>query len=168
MINWMFYPKTRQVDELSLRIVNVFSEKAVEIDSATHQLKSDDVLALIQAKLSDLDFLVETSKRKEEKINVPVLFGVNGKIEKYFDADAYNKTFNYVIEVEAGRAVTNYQFLKDFFEACVMYNVDYLCIAVRNVYRSAKDFEKVCAFFDTLYQSDRMEIPLKGLLIVGY
>ena len=49
-----------------------------------------------------------------------------------------------------------------------MCDVDYLCIAVRNVYRKSKDFEKVCLFFDTLYQSGRLGIPLKGLLIIGY
>jgi hypothetical protein len=38
----------------------------------------------------------------------------------------------YVVEVEAGRGVVNYQFLKDFFEACTMVGVEKLCIAVRN------------------------------------
>lgn len=48
---------------------------------------------------------------------MPVLFGVNGKIEKSFGADAYSADTGYVIEVEAGRALINYQFLKVFFEA---------------------------------------------------
>jgi len=74
----------------------------------------------------------------------------------------------YVIEVEAGRAVTNYQFLKDFFEASMMYNVDYLCIAVRNIYRKSKDFEQVVKFFDAMFSSKRIVVPLKGLLVIGY
>ena len=97
-----------------------------------------------------------------------MLFGRNGKIEKSFEADAYNDKYGYVIEVEAGRGVTNYQFLKDFFEACTMSNVQQLCIAVRNVYRSSDDFEKVCRFFEALYASNRLIVPLSGILIIGY
>lgn len=113
-------------------------------------------------------FEVEKSKKKEDKISVPVLFGANGKIEKHFDADAYCAEAGYVIEVEAGRGVVNYQFLKDFFEACTMSGVDKLCIAVRNIYSNSNDFDKVCTFFDSLYASGRLGIPLNGLLIIGY
>ena len=97
-----------------------------------------------------------------------MLFGQNGKLEKYFDADGYNITTKTVIEVEAGRAVTNYQFLKDLFQACMMYEVDYLVIALRKDYRGNPDFQNVITFFDTLYASGRLQLPLKGILIIGY
>ena len=93
---------------------------------------------------------------------------MNGKLEKYFDADAYNEELKTVIEVEAGRAVTNYQFLKDLFQACMMHEVDFLVIAVRNTYRTNKDFQSVITFFDTLQASGRLILPLKGILIIGY
>ena len=93
---------------------------------------------------------------------------INGKIEKAFEADGYLSTAGYVIEVEAGRAVVNYQFLKDFFEACTMVGVDKLCIAVRNKYRAFNDFDRVCKFFEAMYASNRLGIPLSGLLIIGY
>jgi len=70
--------------------------------------------------------------------------------------------------VEAGRAVVNNQFLKDFFEACMMQDVDYVVIAVRNDYRGNNDFEAVCAFFEALYASQRMILPLKGVTLIGY
>lgn len=73
-----------------------------------------------------------------------------------------------VIEIEAGRAVSNYQFLKDLFQACVMQDVDYLVIAVRNIYRTSKDFDKLITFLDALYVSNRLILPLKGILIIGY
>ena len=104
----------------------------------------------------------------KDKIHIPVLFGRNGTVEKAFDADAYHPAERFVIEVEAGRAVTNHQFLKDLFQACMMHDVDYLTVAVRNVYRKSKDFEKVYTFFDTLYKSSRLSLPLKGILIIGY
>jgi hypothetical protein len=99
---------------------------------------------------------------------VPVLFGLNGILEKSFEADAYHNENKTVLEIEAGRGVTNYQFLKDLFQACMMNNVEYLVIGVRRIYRTSKDFEKVVTFFDTLYASDRLQLPLKGILVVGY
>lgn len=108
------------------------------------------------------------SKKDEDKIKVPVLYGKNGKLEKSFDADAYSQELKTVIEVEAGRAFTNYQFLKDLFEACVMTDVEYCVIAVRRIYRNSDDFNKVITFMDTLYSSTKFSLPLKGVLIIGY
>lgn len=61
----------------------------------------------------------------------------------------------------------NNQFLKDLFQACMMQDVEYLCIAVRNIYKKKQDFEEVCRFFDALYSSDRFNLPLKGILVIG-
>ena len=168
MINWMYYPKNMQVDNISEKIINAFESLESMIDSNTHTYSSNDVLSILEPDLTSRGFCVEKGKHAQEKIQVPVLFGLNGKIEKAFEADAYSAEYKYVIEVEAGRAVVNYQFLKDFFEACTMFDVNNLCIAVRNKYRGTNDFEKVCLFFNTLYQSGRVGIPLKGLLIIGY
>ena len=44
----------------------------------------------------------------------------------------------------------------------------YLAIAVRNSYGGGNDFEKVVRFFDTLYASNRLQLPLKGILVIGY
>ena len=118
--------------------------------------------------MKKLNFQIEKSKKSNDKIKVPVLFGQNGKLEKYFDADGYNKATKTVIEVEAGRAVSNYQFLKDLFHSCMMYEVDYLVIALRKNYRGNSDFQNVITFFDTLYVSGRLQLPLKRVLIIGY
>jgi hypothetical protein len=111
---------------------------------------------------------VETGKKRDMKICVPVLFGKNGRVEKSFDADAYHAEQGFVVEVEAGRGVVNNQFLKDFFQACMMHDVWYLGIAIRNVYRGSRNYERVISFFDTLYASRRLSLPLKGVLILGY
>ena len=50
----------------------------------------------------------------------------------------------------------------------MMHNVEHLAIAVRNVYRTSNDFERVIRFFDTLYASDRIKLPLARVLIIGY
>lgn len=49
-----------------------------------------------------------------------------------------------------------------------MQGVDYAAIAVRRNYRDSPDFERVVSFVDTLYASDRLHLPLTGLLIIGY
>ncbi len=168
MINYMYLPNNKPLDAVSADVVNAFKKVSSCIDSGSHQLKSDDVLAIIRPELETLGFTVEKSKRSDDLVAVPVLYGVNGKVEKSFEADGYQADSGYVIEVEAGRAVVNNQFLKDFFEACTMVGVEKLCIAVRNQYRSFMDFDRVCKFFESLYASNRLGIPLSGLLIIGY
>lgn len=168
MINWMYFPKNRPLDEVSHQVVKSFQDIAPDIDSESHHYKSDEVLAAVSPGLEAIGFSVEKSKRSEDLVAVPVLYGVNGRIEKSFEADGYLQSAGYVVEVEAGRGVVNYQFLKDFFEACTMVGVEKLCIAVRNTYKASNDFEKVCRFFEAMYASGRLVIPLSGLLIIGY
>jgi hypothetical protein len=88
---------------------------------------------------------------------VPVLFGRKGKVLKCFNAGAHAAGNGWVLEVEAGRAVDNSQFLKDIFQACMMHDVLHLAIAVRNTYRGSDDFAKVESFLETLYSSGRLQ-----------
>jgi hypothetical protein len=172
MINWQYFPKFSATPIHIQEVVNVFKIHKNEINSEIHTHDSNTVLGIIRSNLEENGYIIETSKRKEGKIHVPVLFGMNGKLDKYFEADGLNEKFKTVIEVEAGRGYANNQFLKDLFQASVMHDIDYLIIAVRNIYKTrstkSKDFEKVISFFDTLYASDRLKLPLKGILIVGY
>lgn len=168
MLNWLYFPKNQPCDDTSACVIKVFESMIGQIDSVTHPIASNDVLAILRPGLESNGFRVEKSKRAEDIVSVPVLFGLNGRVEKAFEADAYHAAAKYVIEVEAGRAVLNYQFLKDFFEACMMQNVDYLCIAVRNLYQQSHDFQRVCTFFESLYASNRIIHPLKGILLLGY
>jgi hypothetical protein len=168
VINWIYYPKSPRATPVALAVVDAFVQASDAIDSAVHQLPSNAVLAAVASGLTAAGFIVETGKRAEEKIRVPVLFGRNGRLDKTFDADAYHQAEGFVVEVEAGRAVDNNQFLKDLFQACMMHEVQYLAIAVRNVYRGSPDFERVLRFFDTLYASNRLRLPLDGILIIGY
>jgi len=137
MINWIFYPKSVKATELAVRVVQAFDKAAVDITSETHELKSDDVLAAVAPHLESLGFRVESGKKADQKIQVPVLFGQNGKLEKSFFADAYHESEGFVIEVEAGRGFVNYQFLKDLFQACMMHDVFYLAIATHCEYGEA-------------------------------
>ena len=172
MTEWIFFPQSLEPSDLARRVVGAFEQFESEISSPKNTLDSNGVLLKVRPELEALGFSVEIGKKRAEKITVPVLFGRNGKTAKSFDADAYHIEGKFVLEVEAGRAVSNNQFLKDLFQACLMVDVDYLGIAVRRVYEagnaSGKDFETVVTFFETLYASRRLQLPLKGILIIGY
>lgn len=168
MINWQYFPKSDMAPKIATSVVHVFESVESKISSDFHEYPSNVVLAETCEGLQEIGFEVETGKRASEKIAVPVLFGQNGKLEKSFEADAYHREHEFIIEVEAGRAVANNQFLKDLFQACMMHGVEYLAIAVRNRYRSSNDFERVVRFMNTLYASNRITLPLKGILIIGY
>ena len=168
MINWQYFPKSKSVPEHLKEVILVFQDCEKEINSESYNYTSNQVLGKLRKKLEVLGFQIERGKKKEDKIKVPVLFGLNGKLEKYFDADGYHGEYKTVIEVEAGRAVSNYQFLKDLFQACMMTEVDYLIIAVRRNYRDNPDFQNVVTFFDVLFSSGRLSLPLNGILITGY
>lgn len=169
IISWQHFPKHSPCSAFLRDIVACFEEVSSEIASLKNVGQvSNDVLAKVRPGLEQLGFMVEASKLAEGKIKVPVLYGANGKVEKSFDADAFHPQQKVVVEVEAGRGVTNYQFLKDLFQACVMQDVEYVVIAVRLDYRGSSDYAKVVTFIETIYASNRLILPLKGILIVGY
>lgn len=169
MINWVFFPRSSPPPEFGLAIVQLFEQLADKIDSrAISDQPSDVVMGRLRSGLETLGFRVERGKTSEDKIVVPVLFGRKGKVLKCFNADAHCPGNGWVLEVEAGRAVANNQFLKDIFQACMMHDVLHLAIAVRNHYRGSDDFEKVESFLETLYVSGRLQLPLRGILLIGY
>ena len=168
-IVWQYFPKHSPSPDFIRTLVERFESELSGISSHKNVGQSSDaVLAKMRPGLETMGFLVETGKTSDAKIKVPVLYGKNGRVEKAFDADAYHPVEKVVLEVEAGRGVTNYQFLKDLFQACVMQDVEILAIAVRQDYRGSNDFEKVCTFFETIYASNRLTLPLKGILVLGY
>lgn len=168
MLRYQLFPRSVGMEDTIKRVIQCFDRHISEIESPNHTLKSNEVLGIISPELKEIGFQVEESKASEDKIKVPVLFSLNNRIDKYFDADAVSNDGRIVIEVEAGRAYSNNQFLKDVFQACMMYGVDYLIIAVRNDYRGHADFDVIFNFFETLYINGRLQLPLKGIVLIGY
>lgn len=166
--NWVHYPRSLSPPQFMLDVVDAFIANEAELLAKTDTLKSNGVLAIIRPNLVRQGFEVESGKKAEQKIRVPVLFGRNGAVEKSFEADAWHRDHRVVLEVEAGRGYLNNQFLKDLFQACMMNEVDYCAIAVKNMYQKSRDFESIVAFFETLYTSGRLALPLKGVLLIGY
>lgn len=169
MIQWHTFPKSASPIPVVLDTVLIFEKHLERIDSTRNSaFTSDQVLGIIRGDLEQVGYRVEKDKTSSGKVKIPVLFGLNGKAEKTFDADAFYKSQGVVLEVEAGRAVSNYQFLKDLFQACMMQEANHLIVAVRNDYRGHADFQSVINFFETLYASSRLQLPLTSITIIGY
>lgn len=168
MIRYQFFPRSRGVTNEIQDIIKCFKKVESEIDSAKNTLVSNEVLAKVRPFLENIGYNVELGKSNNQKIDVPVLFGKDNVIDKSFYADALSVDGRIVIEIEAGQATENHRFLKDIFEACMMFDVEYLVLAVRNIYRKHDDFQRVYTFLETLYISNRLQLPLKGILLIGY
>jgi len=146
MINWKYYPTNAKIPKSLSAIVEIFENHESQISSDKYTLESNTVLATITNRLEKIGYQVELSKKNVDKIKVPVTYKERGEIDLAFDADAYHIEDKIVLEVEAGRAVVNYQFLKDLFQACMMVDVEYFCVAVRKTYISRRDYKKVISF----------------------
>ena len=168
MINSQVFPRNIGINENLKRIKDCFVKAEEQIKSPENKLSSNEVLHILRPQLIAADMTVEEGKIKANKITVPVLFGINDKIELSFNADGLSTDRKIVLEVEAGRAVDNHQFLKDIFQASMMIGVEYLVLAVRNNYRGQEDFLIIYKFLETLYISNRIQLPLKGILLIGY
>ena len=172
-INWSYFPKTDPLPEALVETINIFENNHNKIDSTkndTNQLRlsSDKVLKVVEEDFIDAGFSIETGKKKNEKIRVPVLYGHQGTVAQAFEVDGWHKEQKIVLEIEAGRAYSNHQFLKDIFEASVMVNTDYLVLAVRNIYNKQKDYQIIRDWLDTLFVTKRIKFELKGILLIGY
>jgi len=168
MLKYQLFPRSISVLPEIKEVINCFENNYDKIKSPENKLSSNDVLKIIRPSLEKINFKVESGKTQPDKIKIPVLFSLNNKIDKFFDADAVSEDQKIVIEVEAGRAYVNNQFLKDIFQACMMPNVEYLILAVRNDYRGNDNFKSIFAFLETLYINSRLQLPLKGIVLVGY
>ena len=175
-INYRYYSRSKKNIETLNKVKNIFSRALPKIETPLYHLKSNEVLKVVEQDLTGIGFDVE---KPGKKVILKAPINLQNTKFKEFHADAYSKYEDCLIEVEAGRAVENNQFLKDLFEACVIDDVKYLCIAVPNQYKFKSKgknmcknvFDIVCEFIDVFYtceKNGRLNIPLNGILIIGY
>ena len=167
-LRYQLFPRSSGITQEIEDIIACFAKNYEQIKSPDFNLSSDGVLKVLTKDFQSINFRVEEGKSKELKIPIPVLFGWNNEPAKSFNADAVSADGRIVMEVEAGRAYRNNQFLKDLFQACMMPKVEYLVLAVRNHYSGTDDFEDIYQYFETLYINGRLRLPLKGIVLIGY
>lgn len=168
---YAYFSQEEEMPSFLSDLINVFIKNESLISSSHPQSKnsltSDEVLGLLREDLINLGYEVERDRSKDGRVIIP-----NVNLNREFFVDAWNNNFKVVLEVEAGRAYANNQFLKDLFESCIIPQVEYLVIAVKNVYSikqyKSHDFKRISDFMTCLHESERKFIPLKGILIIGY
>lgn len=148
-INYQLFSTNKDVISQELtEVVNVFVKHSEKIDSYNKKLRSNEVLECLAYDLKHCGYIIKENRSSEP--------------------DAYNKQHQIIIEIEAGRGLTNNQYLKDLLEVCMLDNVKYLIIAVRNIYGTQHDYDKIVDFLSRIYSSDKIVLPLQGVLIIGY
>jgi hypothetical protein len=168
-VNWRHFPSSSYPIPECLAVVDVIRKNQSKLSlDEKGGLTSDQVLGILREDLIAAGFKTEKSKRQDDKLPQVVTWGENGKPDKSFHVDAIHEKTGVVVEIEAGQAVANHRFLKDFFEACALQMAQHLVIVVRMEYKGNKDYATICKFFESIYASNRMTFPLKGLLVVGY
>ena len=173
--SWKFYPTRDPAPDWAQNVLAVFDEARPTIDSEKNRgLSSDECLAALRPGLKKLGFDIESGKKAQQKIRRPVLFGENGKPEVSYEVDGFHGENNVVLEVEAGRGAANNADYRDLVRAGLMVGVDHLILAMMREYRSGrqkqviKSYEQTQKRLDAIYASDRLKLPLKGVLLVGY
>ena len=146
-------------------------EDAISTRQLENGLVSDDVLTEVRSSLEAVGFDVEQGKRADEKIHRPVLFGENGEPELQYQVDGYHPEHRCGIEIEAGRAWDGNAIYRDLIHAAMMVQVDTLALVVPNAYKHSRGttpaFEKTKRVAETLYRTDRFDLPY-DLVLVGY
>ena len=177
--SYQCFPSTSPPPLFVLDVVRVFKENQAKIGSSenTKSLISDDVLSELSSDLKGIGFSVETGKRKEQKIDVPVLYGKDGEPSLRYQVDAFCETYGCGLEVEAGRSLSGGNAIyRDLFQALVMHQIAHMIIAVPHLYRSNNHqpsgrgedcYSKSVEIARTLYAAGRIELPF-GLTIIGY
>lgn len=177
MVRYTSYPRTEPPPAFADELIDVFTahHSAIDTTSLDKGLTSDQVLAVLAPDLIALGFEVETGKTKADIVERPVFFGENGQPTVRYQIDGYHAGWRCGLEVEAGRAWMGNAVYRDLVQACVMVEVDFLCLAVSKEYRyrsggkvmTSRDYENAANMVEALYGHSRVKLPY-GLLLVGY
>jgi hypothetical protein len=174
---WTYFPPWSRPPEWVEVVVNAFALTQPAIDSATHSgLNSNAVLSYLRPRLVDHGFDVEAGKRADQKLRRPVLFGEAGTEELAYEVDAFHPTMGIALEVEAGRGIMGNAIYRDLIQASLMIDAEFLVLAVMSEYRYRSGGKTVLAtnyrmarnVIGAIYASERLQLPFRGLLLLGY
>jgi hypothetical protein len=176
-VRFTSFPQTDPPPPFVAKVIDVFQkyESKISTGRLSKGLTSDQVLAVVSTDLAGLGFQVETGKTTGGKIDRPVFFGENGVPIRRYQIDGYHPEWRCGLEVEAGRAWMGNAVYRDLIQACVMVDVDHLCLAVSNRYRFksgnrdvvSADYDHTLSVASALYGHSRFKLPY-GLTVIGY
>ncbi|MBN1269829.1 MAG: hypothetical protein JXB04_09590 [Kiritimatiellae bacterium] len=172
---WLYFPRSVVPPPWVARLVDVFSRQQPRIDTSTIHNKSDDVLAIIREGLEEMEFDVEGGTHAKT-IYRPVHFGEFGKADREYHIDSYHSGEKIGLEVEAGRSLRGNAVYRDIVQASLLVDVDFFALAIPQHYRfkakgqeiTDRPYEATVSIFDAIYSSQRLRLPLRGCLVIGY
>jgi hypothetical protein len=172
---WKFYPSRMAAPEWVPRVIAVFAHAASKIDSkSNHGVSSDAVLAALRPALVELGFAIESSKKKADKIWRPVLFGEAGESVVAYEVDGFHQELGIILEIEAGRGAMNNADYRDLVRSSLIVDAEFLILGQMLEYRAGKkdavtpSYKRTRDQLDAIYASERLKLPFKGVLLVGY
>jgi hypothetical protein len=170
---WKFYPSAIEPPSWVSPIIRAFHAAQKGLDSRVNSgVSSDKALALLRPALVRQGFRVETGKGRSMTIRRPVLFGESGKSVVAYEVDGFHPKQGIVLEIEAGRGASNNADYRDIVRTSLMVDAQFLVLAMMLSYRgggvAVKSYEKSRDRLDAIYASDRLKLPLEGVLLVGY
>jgi len=170
---WRFFPAALEPPGWVEPIVDVFATARAQIDSTLNVgVSSDAALAALRPGLVRLGFEIEDGKTKAGRIRRPVLFGEAGKPLVAYEVDGFHPDHGIVFEVEAGRGAANNADYRDLIRASLMVDARFLILAMMRHYRTGgsvvKSYDLARDRIDAIYASERLKLPLDGILLVGY
>jgi len=174
-ITYYCYPATERPPQVAAKVARAFRANETEIStielSQEASLTSDEVLDTVRAELEDIGFEIEAGKAADERVYRPAAFRDNGEPAHRYEVDGYHEEENCVIEVEAGRAWDSNHTHRNLIRAMTMADVEVLVMAVPQKYKHSNAttpaFDKSREIVETLYQTRRIELPFK-LVLLGY
>jgi hypothetical protein len=158
------------------QVVGVFALAEATVNSHKVGTTSDTALAQLRPGLVGLGFEVEAGKKRAEKLRRPVLFGELGGETQAYEVDAFHPELGIAMEVEAGRGARGNAVYRDLIQTSLLVDAEYLVLAVQQAYRHqqagktvvVRSYEDTRNLLDAIYASQRLRLPLEGVLLVGY
>jgi hypothetical protein len=173
---WKFYPPRIRPPDWVAPLIAVFTAAQASIDSRQVSSTSDAALSQLREALVSLGFDVEAGKTKAGKLRRPVLFGELGNESLAYEVDAFHAGDGVALEVEAGRGARGNAVYRDIIQTSLLVDARYLTLAVQLAYRhktggkevTVQSYRDTRNLLDAIYASNRLQLPLDGILLIGY
>jgi len=174
---WAYYPPRDAAPPWVSAFVGAVAAVEDELSSREVEgLKSDIALAKLRPGLEALGYRVESSKKADGKISLPVLFGEQGAPRVRYEVDAVHDELGVLVEVEAGRGARGNAVYRDLIRTSLIVGARYLALGVMIEYRhqlrgkaqSVASYSEAKDILDAIYASNRLHLPFEGVLLFRY
>jgi hypothetical protein len=170
---WKYYPARSQPPRWVDEVVGTFAAARDAIDSeAVRGVTSDRALAEVRPGLMAIGFEIEGGRSRADRIRRAVLFAEMGRPLVAYEVDGFHPEHRIVLEIEAGRGAANNADYRDLVRTSLMVDADFLVLAMMLEYRAGRSRTRSCEQtrdrIDAIYASERLKLPLVGLLLLGY